>query len=393
MDPSQKAVLDSFLADNDELAQLSARLATFNIFRALKVEDAEIRHSNTLGWLLDPGESHGLGDVFLRRIFSNMLLQSDFDGLSAAQVELMEFRNIDVRREWKHIDVLVIDRDNRLLLLIENKLGCGESPGQLARYHKIAASEFPGFKLVPVFLTLEGDSVEDDDACCYICYSHRQLLDVLRRIIDQRRAQVPEAVLTFLMHYIDTLRRLTMQDTELVDLCKAIYGKHREAIDLIARYGMTSNFLQSVLGALKQTGEFEILWQSSAWVVFIPNTWKALVPENGQAWKQLSRPVSIACWLAREAGSVRLVFEVSKMTDPQLRLKYVKDLEQAGFKPRKKAFEEDAVYSRVYSDSEKVADFTDDDLICDAVNKLMAKAKQHFVKAEDVLKRVSTPQA
>ena len=46
--------LDKFLADNDELEQLSAELATFNVFRVLKIEDAEIRHSNTLGWLLDP---------------------------------------------------------------------------------------------------------------------------------------------------------------------------------------------------------------------------------------------------------------------------------------------------------------------------------------------------
>jgi len=52
-----QAVLDTFLADNPELEQLSAQLATFNIFRALKIERAEIRHSNTLGWLLDPSES------------------------------------------------------------------------------------------------------------------------------------------------------------------------------------------------------------------------------------------------------------------------------------------------------------------------------------------------
>ena len=104
-----------FLADNDELEQLSAELATFNVFRVLKIDDAEIRHSNTLGWLLDPAESHGLGDVFLRRILSNMLLESEADiqGLSAAQVELMDFSDIEVRREWNHIDVLVIDRKNR----------------------------------------------------------------------------------------------------------------------------------------------------------------------------------------------------------------------------------------------------------------------------------------
>ena len=46
-----RAALDRFLADNPELEQLSARLATVNILRALKIERAEIRHSNVLGWL------------------------------------------------------------------------------------------------------------------------------------------------------------------------------------------------------------------------------------------------------------------------------------------------------------------------------------------------------
>lgn len=67
---SQKALLDRFLADNDELEELTAELATFNVFRVLTIEEAEIRHSNTLGWLLDPAESHGLSDVFLSGPFS-----------------------------------------------------------------------------------------------------------------------------------------------------------------------------------------------------------------------------------------------------------------------------------------------------------------------------------
>ena len=241
-----KAALGRFLADNDELEQLSAQLATFNIFRALKVEEVEIRHSNTLGWLLDPAESHGLGDVFLRRILSNILLESnvDIEGLSAAQVELMDFSDIEVRREWKHIDVLVIDRENKLVLLIENKLGSGEGLGQLARYQKTVGHEFPSFKLVPVFLTLEGKSSEDQEASEYIAHSHAKLLGVLDRIIKQRCEQMLEAVVTFLAHYTNTLRRLTMQDNALIELCQKIYRKHREAIKLIVEYGEVSSFSQ-----------------------------------------------------------------------------------------------------------------------------------------------------
>ena len=101
MGETGSAALDRFLADNPELEQLSDRLGTFNVFRALKIERVEIRHSNALAWLLDPSESHGLGDVVLRRVLSNLLLESDtevkrqtgskVEHLTAARVELMDF--------------------------------------------------------------------------------------------------------------------------------------------------------------------------------------------------------------------------------------------------------------------------------------------------------------
>jgi hypothetical protein len=67
-------MIDRFLADNPEIEALSARLSQFNIFGALKIDQVEIRHSNFLAWLLDPQESHGLRDVVLRRMLSNILL-------------------------------------------------------------------------------------------------------------------------------------------------------------------------------------------------------------------------------------------------------------------------------------------------------------------------------
>ncbi|PYS82631.1 MAG: hypothetical protein DMF70_07785 [Acidobacteria bacterium] len=41
------------------------RCAPFNVFRALRLETHEIRHSNFLSWLFDPRESHAQGDLFL----------------------------------------------------------------------------------------------------------------------------------------------------------------------------------------------------------------------------------------------------------------------------------------------------------------------------------------
>lgn len=388
MESADKDAMNRFLAENPELEVLSARLATFNIFRALKVERVEIRHSNTLGWLLDPAESHGLGDVFLRRILSNILLDADIQGLTAADVELKDFDDIEVRREWRHIDVLVIDRGNKLVLLIENKVGSGEMAGQLARYRAIVNQEFPSFTLVPVFLTLDGTPSDDEDeAARYVSYSYLQLTDVLKRIIEPRRSQMPEAVATFLDHYMETLGRITMQDTALVELCRTIYRKHKRAIDLIFEHGMVSSFEKSVKTTLPTLGEFEILYTRPNWVTFIPKSWADVLPQNGTAWR-FDRKFSVACWFARKPESVKFAFELSRMDDPQLRLTLVKALQDAGFRFTKKAFDTDATYSRFYASTHTLAGADDEVEVQDAVQKLMANAKAAFTKAEAVFKDV-----
>jgi hypothetical protein len=69
-------VLEQFIVDNEELQQLEATIGRFNIFDALRVDRAEIRHSNFLAWLLDPAESHGQGSLFLTEILKDLFRQS-----------------------------------------------------------------------------------------------------------------------------------------------------------------------------------------------------------------------------------------------------------------------------------------------------------------------------
>ena len=68
--------LEQFVVDNDRLLELEARIGRFNIFDALGIVNAEIRHSNFLAWLLDPGESHGMGGLFLKAVLMDLLRQT-----------------------------------------------------------------------------------------------------------------------------------------------------------------------------------------------------------------------------------------------------------------------------------------------------------------------------
>jgi hypothetical protein len=125
-----------------------------------------------------------------------MLLESDtnIEEISAAQVELMDFADIEVRREWKNIDLLVIDRNNELVILIENKIYSSESTGQLLRYLKEVKKEFPSFVIVPVFLTLMGEEIADNHANTqYISYSYLQLLSVLDYLYKTIYGYIKEA--------------------------------------------------------------------------------------------------------------------------------------------------------------------------------------------------------
>ena len=60
-------LLTDLVMNCPELTELEAALSRFNIFRVLRADKHEIRHSNMLAWLFEPEESHGLGDRFLRR--------------------------------------------------------------------------------------------------------------------------------------------------------------------------------------------------------------------------------------------------------------------------------------------------------------------------------------
>jgi len=393
-DPSSRAALDLFLADNPELEALNARLSTFNIFRALRIEDAEIRHSNILAWLLDPKESHGLGEVFLRRLLSNILLkgQTKVDGISAADVELMNFSGVEVLRESQHIDILVVDRSDRVVLLIENKIRSGEGTGQLIRYRDAVAKQYSGFRLVPVFLTLEGGESEDFKANSFISYSHSKMRAVLDRVIQQRRSQLPGAVGVFLEHYMEILGRLTMADKELVDLCKNIYRRHRVAIDLIVEYGKATRFQEVAIGVLGRASDFEILESDPTHVWFIPASWAKILPDNGAVWSwpDTKRNVSIACWFRRWPERVGLRFEMSRMTDPQLRLACANALKEEGFSLTSAAFKEDAIYSRFYRETRKIVDFENEDELERTLGALLTNASQWFPKAEKVFARVFT---
>src|SRR5437868_2634487 len=72
-DESPLQSLERFVVDNDDLLSLEALVGRFNIFDALNIARREIHHSNFLAFLLDPVESHGQSQLFLKALLMDLL--------------------------------------------------------------------------------------------------------------------------------------------------------------------------------------------------------------------------------------------------------------------------------------------------------------------------------
>ena len=381
--------LSEFLVGNSELEELSAKLNEFNILQVLRIEQAEIRHSNVLAWLLNPRESHGLLDAFVRRFISTLLLdneQADF-GLSPAKVELMNFSDVEVRREWSNIDLLIYSKENRLVLLIENKIRARESKGQLVKYKEHVRKAFPDVDvIIPVILTLDGD---DPSAAAqesyYIPWSYVALYKAAAKVAEQNRSRIPEDAQTFLRHYLNILRRETMQDKELEDLCKSIYRKHKGAIDLIVQYGATTGFGEAADGFItKNHSKFEQTYSAAGELWFVPKEWAHAMPESVVGWRS---PYPVSLWFVRyqQVQKVSIILEVGPMTDGKLRRQLVTAFAKAGFKSTEKSYREDARYTRVYSRSHKVRDLGDSDEVKEVIEELWQQSKDKVADATKVI--------
>lgn len=226
------ALLERFVVENDALADLEAEIGRLNIFDALGIVHAEIRHSNFLAWLLDPNESHGQGQLFLNAILMDLLRNAPHADRPLSPVDLdgADLRGVQVRREWRHIDLLIVVDEPRVVIAIENKIFSSEHSNQLKRYKDAVATHFPGHRPFYVFLTREGDEPSEEVWCPY---DFGQLHTALERCVRRNEDSIGEEVRVFVGHYLAMLRSRFMDDPKIDELVDRIYRNHRQALDLI----------------------------------------------------------------------------------------------------------------------------------------------------------------
>ncbi len=224
--------LESFLVGNQGLERLEALLDRFNILEALGVVRQELRHSDFLAFLLDPKGNHGLGDTFVKRLLQRVLMVVGDVPVSVTpiELELWDLGRVEVRREWQHIDILLVDEDHKLAVIVENKIGSGEHSDQLSRYYRIVEQHHPDWRIIAVYLTPSGDPPSHGS---YLPLGYGVVCEVIDDLAEGRASVLNPDLKVLLEHYTETLRRNVVGDSDTARLCRQIYQKHRRALDLI----------------------------------------------------------------------------------------------------------------------------------------------------------------
>jgi hypothetical protein len=133
---SERKALEAFVVDNKDLERLESLLTEFNIFEAIGAVQQEERHSDFLSYLLDPQKNHGLRETFVRKFLQRAVSLAGEVSVPISQIDLATWNlaDFEVRREWQSIDILLRSETNRLVVVIENKIGTTEHDNQLERY-------------------------------------------------------------------------------------------------------------------------------------------------------------------------------------------------------------------------------------------------------------------
>ena len=227
--------LEALVVDNPDLEKLEALLDEFNIFEAMGVVRQEMRHSDFLAFLLDPQQNHGLGDTFLKRLLQKALISagSSLTPITPIDLDVWSLDQVLVLREWRNIDIVIIDESNKLVIILENKINSSEHSDQLRRYYEVAQQHYPDSKIIGLFLTPEGEEPSHDR---YLPVNYGQICRLLENLIESRASTLGADILTVIRHYTQTLRRHVVNESEMIKLCERIYRKHRKALDLIYEY-------------------------------------------------------------------------------------------------------------------------------------------------------------
>lgn len=186
--------------------------------------------------MLNPSQNHRLNDIFLKRFLKRVLLETDhpidtnYANISPVDIDIADLTDAEVRREWQNIDILIKSPRHQLVCAIENKVDSGEHSNQLERYREIIDNEYRHYRKILIYLTPKGDEPSDEN---WSIYKYSNVAEILDSICTSYKSTLGTDAYTLITHYSTLIKRHIMIDSEVAELCRKIYFKHKQALDLI----------------------------------------------------------------------------------------------------------------------------------------------------------------
>jgi hypothetical protein len=282
--------LEDFIVNNNDLEVLEAYLNEFNIFEVLKSSEQELKHSNTLAFLLNPKEKHGLRDYFLKKLLIATIVNNDNIKISPIEIDNLDLSDSIIKREYKNIDILIESKENKFICVIENKINSQESDDQLLRYRNIIDSEYKDYKKMFVFLSPMG--LEPSDNENWLICSYDIVASIIEVILEYKKSIISNEQITFITHYNAIIRRYLLENSKEVELARKIYSSHKNALDFIIKY-ITDN-RQEIYNHLKSLLEKDKSYITSystlSRIRFTTNELNKLLPNIGDGrWNKVEQ--------------------------------------------------------------------------------------------------------
>ena len=410
--------LEAFFVNNQELERIDAYLNRLNPIKTMKMEAMEIRHSAILAWLLDPNETHGLDDRFLKAFIAGAFRGCSHLGKpNALDIIQSDLRDAEIRREWQHIDILVVSRANGWAFVIENKFNSSQHEDQLSKYTKrirsIFDAESDNLIVRGIFLTLFDEEPQDES---YAPIRYELICEILSSILKQDENQLSQSISVFLHHYLEIIEEATGMSEErqaMEKLAKQLYRKHRKVIDFVNQHGAITDFTFAVdnifgddvsYGDNVSVKEQEIIFlgkhNSSCW--FLPKSWFDGLGRDQYYWHGCSNwwaGYPLICWVWLVSGNdgakgqLRLYAEVGPLSNSQFRIELIESIKEAAagaglknVKFQQTATEAGKKYSKFLKDNiVPINDINDADEIQKAIENLIRKFGPVFDAVSNVI--------
>ena len=298
------SAMEALLLDADGIGEIEARLGGFNIFEAIGHTRAEERHSDFLAFLLDPNETHGLGTEFLSQFVVEVLkaVRPESRPVSLSEMVLTDLGDCLVLREHHLIDVVCIDETRRFLLAIENKVGSGEHSDQLRRYRSFLEGQYRDYRGVLAYLTPDNETPSDED---WAPVGYGEVLSIVESLADRHEERLGQAVFICLDHYARMLRRNIVPDNELAEIARAVYRRHKAALDFIFEQRPDDQLEIGEFAAdlASRDERIEVVRRTKTYINFFPAAWREIPAFNATPVEDWTR------------SGHSLLFEIRNMPD------------------------------------------------------------------------------